>query len=52
LGELIDKLQPGEEVVITRNAEPVAKLVMMATPKPPRQPGLLLPRHEYCSLMP
>jgi prevent-host-death family protein len=41
LGELIDKLQPGEEVVITRNAEPVAKLVATATTMPPRRPGLL-----------
>ncbi|HTU93706.1 MAG TPA: type II toxin-antitoxin system prevent-host-death family antitoxin [Gemmataceae bacterium] len=32
LSELIDKLQPGEEVVITRNAEPVAKLVKEASP--------------------
>ncbi len=47
LGELISKLQPGEELVITRNAEPVAKLVTMATPKPPRQPGLLKDKILY-----
>lgn len=47
LAELIDKLQPGEEVVIIRNAEPVAKLVLMATPKPPRQPGLLKDKIFY-----
>jgi prevent-host-death family protein len=41
LGELIARLQPGEEVVITRNAEPVAKLVAAVAPPPPRQPGLL-----------
>jgi antitoxin (DNA-binding transcriptional repressor) of toxin-antitoxin stability system len=41
LGELIDRLQPGEEVVITRNAEPVAKLVLTAVATPRRQPGLL-----------
>jgi len=47
LGELINKLQPGEEVVITLNAEPVAKLIPMATPKPPRQPGLLKDKILY-----
>lgn len=41
LGELINKLRPGGEMVITRNAEPVAKLVMMTTPMPQRGPGLL-----------
>jgi prevent-host-death family protein len=42
LTELIDKLQPGEEVIITRNAQPVARLVPAAAPaRPPRQPGLL-----------
>jgi len=47
LGELIDKLQPGEEVVITRDAEPVAKLVAAAPPTPLRQPGLLKDRILY-----
>lgn len=46
LGELIDKLQPGEEMVITRNAEPVAKLVA-ATTSMPRQPGLLKDKILY-----
>lgn len=46
LGELIDKLQPGEEMVITRNAEPVAKLVTATTPVP-RQPGLLKDKILY-----
>lgn len=38
--ELIDQLAPGEEVIITRNQQPVAKLVgqQHATRKP-RQPG-------------
>ena len=40
LSELIDKLALGEEVIITRNQKPVAKLVgqQHATRKP-RQPG-------------
>jgi prevent-host-death family protein len=40
LSELIDKLALGEEVLITRNQQPVAKLVgqQHATRKP-RQPG-------------
>jgi antitoxin (DNA-binding transcriptional repressor) of toxin-antitoxin stability system len=47
LSELIDKLQPGEEVVITRNANPVAKLVKEIPPKLPRQPGLLKDKILY-----
>lgn len=47
LGDLIDKLQPGEEVVITRDAEPVAKLVAAAPPVPLRQPGLLKDKILY-----
>lgn len=47
LGDLIDKLQPGEEVVITRNAEPVAKLVAAGTPTLLRQPGLLKDKILY-----
>lgn len=47
LGELIGKLQPGEEVVITRNAEPVAKLVAATASLPPRQPGLLKDKILY-----
>jgi antitoxin (DNA-binding transcriptional repressor) of toxin-antitoxin stability system len=42
LKDLIDKLAPGEELVITQNQQPVAKLI--ATPGPPhkpRQPGTL-----------
>lgn len=38
--ELIDQLQPGEEVIITRNKQPVAKLVGQQTPvRKPRRPG-------------
>lgn len=47
LAELIDKLPTGEEVVITRNAEPVAKLVMAAAVSTPRQPGLLKDKILY-----
>lgn len=40
LADIIHKLTPGEEVVITENDQPVAKLVA-TTPKPP--PGLRPP---------
>ena len=40
LRELIDELAPGEEVIITRNQQPVAKLVGQQRPmRKPRQPG-------------
>jgi prevent-host-death family protein len=40
LSELIDKLAPGEEVIITRNEQPVAKLVGQQRPiRKPRRPG-------------
>ena len=42
LAELLDRLQPGEELMITRNAQPVAKLVGAgSTAAQSRQPGLL-----------
>ena len=42
LPELIDRLQPGEEIVLTRDCQPVAKLTApMPTARPPRQPGTL-----------
>lgn len=38
--ELIDQLRPGEEVIITRDKQPVAKLVGQRLPlRKPRQPG-------------
>jgi antitoxin (DNA-binding transcriptional repressor) of toxin-antitoxin stability system len=38
--EIVEKLPPGEEVLITRNDQPVAKLVGQAqTLRKPRQPG-------------
>ena len=40
LSELIDKLTPGEEVVITQNDQPVARLVGEPSHvRKPRQPG-------------
>jgi antitoxin (DNA-binding transcriptional repressor) of toxin-antitoxin stability system len=42
LPELIDHLAPGEELVITRGDQPVAKLVGQPKPdRPPRRPGTL-----------
>ncbi len=32
LSQLVDKLAPGEEVVITRNEQPVARLIGSAAP--------------------
>ncbi len=39
LEELVDQLAPGEEIVITQNEQPVAKLVSSRRPRQPRQPG-------------
>jgi prevent-host-death family protein len=40
LEELIDRLAPGEEVIITRHQQPVAKLVGQKRPvRKPRRPG-------------
>jgi prevent-host-death family protein len=43
LSELIHRLTPGDEVVITENNEPVARIVSTATipQRKPRQPGTL-----------
>ena len=42
LPELIDQLAPGDEVIILRGDQPVAKLVGQAKPnRPPRRPGTL-----------
>jgi antitoxin (DNA-binding transcriptional repressor) of toxin-antitoxin stability system len=43
LAELIQHLKPGEEVLITRGSQPVARLVgeARAARKPPRQLGTL-----------
>jgi antitoxin (DNA-binding transcriptional repressor) of toxin-antitoxin stability system len=40
LPEIIDKLIPGEELIITRNNQPIAKLIGHPSPaRKPRQPG-------------
>ena len=40
LPELLDSLTPGEEVILTRNKQPVAKLVSEASkPAPKQRPG-------------
>ena len=40
LAELVNRLVPGEEVIITRDAQPVAKLIgQRAAARQPRQPG-------------
>ncbi|MEX2120267.1 MAG: type II toxin-antitoxin system prevent-host-death family antitoxin [Pirellulales bacterium] len=39
LPELIDKLVPGAELIITRNDEPVARLIGDRSTRQPRQPG-------------
>jgi antitoxin (DNA-binding transcriptional repressor) of toxin-antitoxin stability system len=42
LSELIHRLTPGEEVIITENDQPVARLTLTAPPeRKPRQPGTL-----------
>ena len=42
LASLVEQLQPGEEILITRNDEPVAKLVGQPKPGiPPRRLGTL-----------
>jgi len=39
LTEIIDKLAPGEEIVLTRNDKPVAKLIRTSGEKPRPLPG-------------
>ena len=43
LAELIRNMMPGDEVIITSNAQPVARLLPASEPqvKTPRQPGTL-----------
>ena len=41
LPELLDTLSPGDEVILTRNQKPLAKLIGEPAPKPSRPvPGL------------
>lgn len=39
LSEILDKLPPGEEVVLTRNNRPVARLIREAEERPHPMPG-------------
>ena len=39
LGEIIDRLSPGEEVVLTRGDKPVARIVAAPAEKPRPEPG-------------
>jgi prevent-host-death family protein len=42
LSELVHQLNPGEELIITENNHPVARLLATPTPKrQPRRPGTL-----------
>ena len=41
LSRLIDRARAGEEIVITKDAEPVAKLVPVTKLRKPRVPGRL-----------
>jgi prevent-host-death family protein len=42
LAELIDQLQPGAEIIITRDNQPIARLTSQAKLNgPPRTPGTL-----------
>lgn len=38
LGELVDSLAPGDEIVIEKNHKPVARLLPTESPATPRQP--------------
>jgi prevent-host-death family protein len=37
LSELLDKVEAGEEIVITRHGKPIARLVALATERPQRK---------------
>jgi prevent-host-death family protein len=51
LSELIHQLKPGDEVIITENNQPVARLVSAGAPpqKMPRNPGTLRGTVAYMS---
>ncbi len=41
MSELVDQLAPGQEIILTRNQQPVAKLIGESPPRPDRpDPGL------------
>lgn len=39
LSELIRQVESGDEVIVARNGQPVAKLIAWPPPKPVRRPG-------------
>ena len=39
LAELIQRMAPGDEIIITQNQQPVAKLVSQSKPLQRREPG-------------
>ncbi len=42
LAEMLDQIQPGQEIIITRNEEPIARLVgEKPIVREPRKPGTL-----------
>jgi len=41
LPEIIEKLTPGEEIVITRDDRPIATIRATSAPRKPRHPGTL-----------
>lgn len=41
LSKLLKRVEAGEEIVVARAGEPVAKIVAYTAPKSPRKPGLL-----------
>ena len=46
LSDLIARAEAGEEIVITRDEEPVARLTPMEKVKPKRVPGLLKGKYD------
>jgi prevent-host-death family protein len=46
LSNLIARVEAGEEIVITRDEEPVARLTPMEKAKPKRMPGLLKGKYD------
>ena len=47
LSRLIDRAAAGEEIVVARAGKPVARLVALAEPRPPRVPGQLRGRITF-----
>ena len=47
LSRLIDRAAAGEEIVVARAGKPVARLVALADPRPPRTPGRLRDRITF-----